>query len=99
MNGNELQNLLVRHSEVVNGGERSALEILGSATEELGEVAQEVLLFEKVGSKRNWKRPGDVASIAGELADLMVNLFCLAHHFDIDLERHLRDRAAGERAA
>lgn len=97
MSDPSLQILLDLHAEQVNDGARSPLEIIASATEELGEVAAEVLLFEGVGSKRKWKRRGEVGSITAELGDLIVNLFCLAHHYDIDLEGHVRDRVGDER--
>jgi NTP pyrophosphatase (non-canonical NTP hydrolase) len=65
---------------------QSATEIMLGITEELGEVAKEVALFEQVGNKVNWKREADRELLAEEIAQLMVNVVSLATHYDINLE-------------
>lgn len=81
-----------RHADKCNGGARTPLEIVASLVEELGEVSQEVLLVEQVGSKTKWSRQGSADSISAELVDLVVNVFSLAARYGIDLEARLQSR-------
>ena len=75
---------------------RSGTEVVLRMTEELGEVATEVALLERVGSKAAWRKERDmaaegegidpdVARLAEEITHLLNNTFALANHFGIDL--------------
>ena len=64
---------------------RSGTEVVLGMTEELGEVATEVALLERVGSKAAWQKEPDVARLAEEITHLLNNTFALANHFGIDL--------------
>jgi NTP pyrophosphatase (non-canonical NTP hydrolase) len=65
---------------------QTAVEIMLAVTEELGEVAKEVALFEQAGNKVNWKRSADKDLLAEEISQLLVNVISLATHYDIDIE-------------
>lgn len=69
---------------------RSGTEVVLMMTEELGEVATEVALLERVGSKAAWQKEPDVARLAEELTHLLNNTFALANHFGIDLSEVYR---------
>lgn len=60
--------------------------------EELGEVATEVALLERVGSKAAWQKEPDVARLAEETTHLLNNTFALANHFGIDLSDVYRNK-------
>lgn len=62
------------------------LEILAAITEELGEVATEVSLFEQIGNKVNWKRKADKNLLEREIAQLLINTISLATIYKIDVE-------------
>ena len=64
---------------------RSPTEIMLAATEELGEVAQEVALLERVGMKALWEKQGDVERLGTEVTHTINCLLALAHHYGIDL--------------
>jgi NTP pyrophosphatase (non-canonical NTP hydrolase) len=65
---------------------RTGSEIIVALTEEVGEVACEVALLERVGSKADWERAPDRRALATEIRQV-INLLCvLANHFEIDLE-------------
>lgn len=68
---------------------QTSVDIMLGITEELGEVAKEVALFEKVGNKVNWKRSADKDLLAEEIAQLLVNIFGLASHYDISVDEAL----------
>ncbi len=89
MNDKNIQKICVEKSQEYDG-ERVIFEILATTTEELGEVAQEILLLEKVGGKKRWTREGSVDAVAKELSDLLTNIFCIAEHYDIDIEEYIR---------
>ena len=61
-------------------------EIMLAATEELGEVAQEVSLLEKVGTKVNWEKEPSKERLAEEIKNTINCLAALANYYDIDLE-------------
>lgn len=67
------------------------LEVLAAITEELGEVATEVSLFEKIGNKVNWKRKADKKLLEREIAQLLVNVIGLATVYKIDVEKAMED--------
>ncbi len=60
-------------------------EIMLAATEELGEVAQEVSLLEKVGTKVNWEKEPSKERLAEEIRNTINCLAALANYYDIDL--------------
>jgi NTP pyrophosphatase (non-canonical NTP hydrolase) len=68
---------------------RSASEIMLALTEELGEIAQEVALVERIGSKAEWERSPQVERMAEEMAQLINLIAVLANHYEIDLNRAL----------
>lgn len=59
-------------------------------TEELGEVATEVALLERVGSKAAWRKEPDVGRFAEELTHLLNKTLALANHFEINLPETYR---------
>lgn len=65
------------------------LEILAAITEELGEVATEVSLFEQIGNKVNWKRKADKNLLEREIAQLLINTISLASAYKIDVDEAL----------
>jgi NTP pyrophosphatase (non-canonical NTP hydrolase) len=64
---------------------RSPTEIMLAATEELGEVAQEVALLERIGTKATWEKQGDVGRLGIEITHTINCLLVLANHYSIDL--------------
>ncbi|RIK43373.1 MAG: hypothetical protein DCC55_05810 [Chloroflexi bacterium] len=64
---------------------RSASEVVLALTEELGEIAQEVALLERVGSKSQWDKSPSVERLAEEMAQLTNLIAVLANHYEIDL--------------
>lgn len=86
MNLKELQEK-VRVSPILQPNPfKSASEIMLAATEELGEVAQEVALLEKVGTKASWTKEASTERLGGEITNAINCLVSLANHYDIDLE-------------
>jgi len=67
-------------------------EIVLSITEELGEVAKEVALFEKIGNKVNWKRSPDKDLLSEEMTDLLITAISLATHYDINISELMENR-------
>lgn len=67
------------------------LEIFTAITEELGEVATEISLFEQIGNKINWKRKADKKLLAMEISQLMINIMSLASYYKIDIEDAFND--------
>ena len=65
---------------------RSPAEIMLAATEELGEVAQEVALLERIGTKALWEKQGDVGRLGTEITHTINCLLALANHYGIDLD-------------
>ena len=73
---------------------RSGTEVVLGMTEELGEVATEVALLERVGSKAAWQKEPDVARLAEEITHLLNNTFALVNYFGIDLSDVYRKKNA-----
>jgi NTP pyrophosphatase (non-canonical NTP hydrolase) len=65
----------------------SGAEFMLAATEELGEVAQEVALLERVGSKAEWQKESSVERLGEEITHALSCLIALANHYQIDLEK------------
>lgn len=64
---------------------KSGSEICLAITEEVGEVAQEVALLEKVGTKATWQKEPSKERLANEITQLLNCVVALANHYDIDL--------------
>jgi NTP pyrophosphatase (non-canonical NTP hydrolase) len=60
-------------------------EIMLATTEELGEVAQEVSLLERVGTKINWEKEPSKERLSEEIKNTINCLITLANHYDVDL--------------
>ena len=58
-------------------------EIMLSLTEELGEVAQEVALLEKIGTKKNWQKEGSVVRLNEEIVHVENLLIELRRYYNI----------------
>jgi NTP pyrophosphatase (non-canonical NTP hydrolase) len=96
MDLNYLQNEIRGRGEKLGIKLQTPVEIMLGATEELGEVAKEVALFEQVGNKINWKRSADKDLLAEEIAQLLVNIFSLASSYDINVEEALQKLFEGK---
>lgn len=66
---------------------RSGAEVMLAITEELGEVATEVALLEKVGSKAGWSKTPSVARLTEEITHVINTVIALANLYDIDLDQ------------
>lgn len=62
-------------------------DIMLAATEELGEVAQEVALLEKVGTKANWNKEPSKDRLSKEIKDTINCLLTLANYYEINLDK------------
>jgi len=67
------------------GGYWGPFEMLAAITEELGEVADELLKLEGV------KGEGSVPRLREELGDLIFSISCLANYYGINLTEALED--------
>ncbi len=65
---------------------RSGPEIVLAITEELGEVAQEVALLERIGTKAGWVKDPSKERLAEEIGYLLNCVAALADFYDIDLD-------------
>jgi NTP pyrophosphatase (non-canonical NTP hydrolase) len=65
----------------------SGAEWMLAATEELGEVAQEVALLERIGSKASWQKEPSSERLGEEITHALNSLIALANHYQIDLEK------------
>lgn len=63
---------------------KNAAEIMLALTEEIGEVAQEVALLERIGSKANWVKAGDRERLGIEISHAMNCLRALAEFYDLE---------------
>ena len=66
---------------------RSSAECVTAMVEELGEVATEVALLERIGTKAEWSKAPSREHLATELIQLLNTLIALANRYDIDLDR------------
>ncbi len=94
MNITDLQKAAKRGVAEFETPYRSGTEIMLALTEELGEVATEVALLERVGSKSQWQKEPSVARLAEEMTHLLNNAFALANYFQIDLAEVYRHKIA-----
>ena len=65
-------------------GFKNAAEITLALTEEIGEVAQEVALLERIGSKANWAKAGDREQLRTEISHAMNCLRALEEFYDLE---------------
>jgi NTP pyrophosphatase (non-canonical NTP hydrolase) len=59
-------------------------------TEELGDLATEVALLERISSKANWQKEPSTERLATEITHLLNCTFALANQFGIDLNETYR---------
>lgn len=76
---------------------QTPVEIMLGITEEVGEVATEVALFEQIGNKVNWKRSADKDLLAEEISQLLVNVVSLASAYEINLKEALQKLFDGKK--
>lgn len=86
MNLKELQEKVKASPVMAANPFKNPSEIMLAATEELGEVAQEVALLEKVGTKAGWTKESSTERLGGEIANTINCLIALANHYELDLE-------------
>lgn len=55
-------------------------------TEEVGEVAQEVALLERIGTKAGWQKEPSKERLSKEISNLLNCIVSLANHYGIDIE-------------
>ena len=65
---------------------RSSAECVTAMIEELGEVATEVALLERIGTKAGWSKAPSAERLTTELLQLLNTLIALANRYDIDLD-------------
>jgi len=65
---------------------RSSAECITAMVEELGEVATEVALLERIGTKAGWTKAPSTERLTVELIQLFNTLIALANRYDIDLD-------------
>lgn len=90
MDINFLQNEIRGRGEKMGIKTQTPVEIMLAITEEIGEVAKEVALFEQVGNKVNWKRTADKELLAEEISHLLVNVITLASAYDISVDEAMQ---------
>lgn len=89
----ELRQLQKRIEDSSNSNPfKNPQEIMLALTEELGEVAQEVALLEKVGNKANWEKEPSKERLTKEIRDLLNCVIVLSNHYEIDLENEYSDQ-------
>ena len=76
---------------------QNSVEIMLGITEEAGEVAKEVALFEKIGNKINWKRAPDKALLEEEISHLLVNVVNLACYYDVNVNQMMEKLLSHEK--
>jgi NTP pyrophosphatase (non-canonical NTP hydrolase) len=90
MDLNFLQNEIKGRGKKMGIRPQTPAEMMLGVTEETGEVAKEVALFEKIGNKVNWKRLPDKNLLSEEISHLLVNIFSLASYYDISIEETMQ---------
>ena len=83
----QIQHLIQQGDEKDPNPFRSAAEILTAMIEESGEVAQEVALLERIGTKAQWSKPASRERLSEEMVQLLNTIFALANYYQIDLEQ------------
>ena len=64
----------------------SSSEIMLALIEELGEVAQEIALIERIGTKADWQKSPSKERLAEEMTHVLNLLYHLADHYGIVLD-------------
>lgn len=90
MDLNFLQNEIKGRGKKMGIKSQTSVDIMLGITEETGEVAKEVALFEKIGNKINWKRLPDKNLLAEEISQLLVNVISLASYYDINVSEAMQ---------
>ena len=65
---------------------QSSAECITAMVEELGEVATEVALLERIGTKAGWSKAPSTERLTTELVQLFNTLIALANRYGIDLD-------------
>ena len=65
---------------------RSSAECITAMVEELGEVATEIALLERIGTKTGWSKAPSTERLTIELIQLFNTLIALANRYSIDLD-------------
>ena len=65
---------------------QSSAECITAMVEELGEVATEVALLERIGTKAGWSQAPSTERLTIELVQLFNTLIALANRYGIDLD-------------
>lgn len=73
----------------------SAADAMLTIVEELGEVAQEIALLEKIGSKAEWEKAPSKDRLAEEMTHVLNVLIVLADLYDIDVDAVYTDKLRG----
>jgi len=63
---------------------KNSTEIMLALTEELGEVATEIALLEKIGTKSSWDKEGSIERLASEIGHVKNLCNALLEHYSID---------------
>ena len=66
---------------------RSSAECITALAEELGEIATEVALLERIGTKAGWSKAPSTERLTTELVQLVNIAITLANRYEIDLDR------------
>ncbi len=82
----KLQERILESSKASTNPMKNPAEIMLAATEELGEVAQEVALLERIGTKATWQKEPSKERLANEISNVLNCLVGLANHYGIDIE-------------
>lgn len=86
MNLKELQEKVKNSPVMAANPFKNSSEIMLAATEELGEVAQEVALLERVGTKAEWTKEPSTERLGSEITNTINCLVALANYYELDLE-------------
>ena len=80
---------------------QSSAECITAMVEELGEVATEVALLERIGTKAGWSKAPSTERLTIELVQLFNTLIALANRYGIDLDHAYLEymRQAGDAEA
>src|SRR5215208_6490439 len=65
---------------------RSSAECMTAIVEELGKVATEIALLERIGTKAGWSKAPSTERLTTELVQLLNTVIALANRYEIDLD-------------
>lgn len=92
----KLQRRVKRFGDETLNPFRSGTEIMLAITEEAGEVATEVALLERVGTKAQWSKQPSVERLGVEMTHVLNLLLTLASFYRIDLEQLYAEKESTE---